>query len=146
MMVNLPTSAKGSGSLSRGIRNCQRYFDYAIKLGPSHTTRQSTTIKPRVSRGQRSGSITGGGKFGPPVVIESPTPSADKLKNMTLLDFDEDDIVTELTRREYDFTKAVTPEMLTLNLWGNLKETTVKDLVKPIQDSIEFFNTVLIIN
>ena len=139
MMDNLPISAKGSGSLSRGLRNCQRYFDYAIRMGPGTFRPPSTTIKPRVSRGQRSASITNGGKSAPPIIEIHPT---DKLKNMTLLDFDCVEIVTELTRREYDYMKAVSPEMLSLNLWGSQKDTSVKDMIKPIQDSIEFFNTV----
>ena len=138
-MENLPASAKGSGNLSRGLRNCQRYLEYTVKMGPG-AFKQAVVAKPRASRNQRSGSMPTGGKYA--TLPQDAPATTDKSKGMTSLDFDCEDLVAELTRKEYEFTKAVTIEMLTLNLWGSQKDNAIKEYIKPIQDSIEFFNTV----
>jgi hypothetical protein len=70
------------------------------------------------------------------VVQEKP-----KIK-MEFLDIDPDEMTMAFTLREQELLSIITPATLANHLWGSHKEGAVADQIKPINDSVQCFNTI----
>jgi hypothetical protein len=137
MADDFPSAPATAQKLKKSFQICQAYIYNFTKNFAEIPIRRSYLNSGMRSSRASSRISTVSNAANPPE-----TSDHSKTKH-TILDFPAEELAEAFTIREYDLLSAVTSEMLILNLF-NGRDPSTSEITKPIQESIDNFNTVTI--
>jgi hypothetical protein len=78
------------------------------------------------------------------ILMESsmPSPIEKPKTKLEFVDIDPDELTLAITMREQELLSVITPATLANHLWSSQKEGPVLEQIKPINECVNYFNTI----